>query len=181
MYMKITYNKNEIEDAVKDSKSYTELLKKFNKPKNGFYVSKFKKIVEEYQCDISHFEKTGKVNCQHCNKLFEVMLHDKSKRKFCSLKCANQKVRGAAIPKKEEDLYGEKKFRLICFRYHEKKCVVCNESNVISVHHYDENHENNDPKNLIPLCPTHHVYMHSKFKHLIDEKVKEYIKNFMGP
>lgn len=70
--------------------------------------------------------------------------------------------------------FGDTDYRRICFRYHEHKCVVCGESNVIEIHHYDHNHSNNDPTNLIPLCGTHHGYMHSKFRHLIEEVVKSY-------
>ena len=45
------------------------------------------------------------------------------------------------------------------------------------VHHYDENHYNNDPRNLIPLCPTHHQYVHSRYKDEIICTIDEYIKN----
>ena len=65
-------------------------------------------------------------------------------------------------------------YRVICFTYHEKKCVVCGEDKIVAVHHFDENHENNDPMNLIPLCPTHHGYWHSKWRHLIESAVNEY-------
>lgn len=177
---KLSFTKEEIENVVKSVDSFSQVLKAFNKPKNGYYVKRFKQLIDEHKCDTSHFEKTAMIECNHCGKIFEVMLHDKDKRKFCSLKCGNQKIRGAAIPKNEEDLYGEKKYRLICFRYHEKKCVVCGEANIVGVHHYDENHENNDPKNLVPICPTHHCYLHSNFKNLVSDKVDDYHKKFLG-
>lgn len=66
----------------------------------------------------------------------------------------------------------------ICFRHHPHKCCICGEENIVAVHHYDENHYNNNPNNLIPLCPTHHAYWHSKFKELIKDKVDEYVKKF---
>ena len=38
--------------------------------------------------------------------------------------------------------------------------------------------DNNDPANLIPLCPTHHSYVHSRYKDeiqpIIDKFVEEY-------
>jgi len=71
-----------------------------------------------------------------------------------------------------------KNYRTICFRRHVRKCVICEEENLVQVHHLDENHTNDDLFNLIPLCPTHHNYMHSKFKSLIEEKVKHYIEDF---
>lgn len=48
----------------------------------------------------------------------------------------------------------------------------------MAVHHYNENHNNNNIFNLIPLCPTHHVYIHSEFKYLIQNIVDNYIENF---
>lgn len=65
-------------------------------------------------------------------------------------------------------------YRTTCFAHHEKKCVVCGEDKIVEVHHMDENHENSDPTNLIPLCPTHHKYWHSRWRYLIEEKVRSY-------
>lgn len=39
----------------------------------------------------------------------------------------------------------------------------CNGSNKLIVHHIDFNDRNNDPKNLITLCPACHVYFHKNF------------------
>lgn len=66
----------------------------------------------------------------------------------------------------------------ICFLHHEKKCVICEESRIVTVHHLDENHENNNPANLISLCPTHHQYWHSRYRYLIEEAVFRYIKEW---
>jgi 5-methylcytosine-specific restriction endonuclease McrA len=71
-----------------------------------------------------------------------------------------------------------KNYRTICFKNHKKICVVCGEDKIVTVHHMDEDHQNNDPKNLVPLCPTHHHYWHSKYRELIRTKVEEYINNF---
>ena len=53
----------------------------------------------------------------------------------------------------------------------------CKEKNIVEVHHYDENKKNNSPSNLIPLCPTHHQYYHSRFKHLVQDKINDYLKS----
>lgn len=71
-------------------------------------------------------------------------------------------------------------YRTICFENHEKKCIICGEDKIISVHHIDEDRNNNDPKNLIPLCPTHHCYLHSRFKDLIIDKINNYINEFIN-
>jgi hypothetical protein len=73
---------------------------------------------------------------------------------------------------------GKRNYRSICFENHDKKCIICGEDKIVAVHHFDENN-NNDPKNLIPLCPTHHFYFHSKYRYLIIDKIKEFINSFI--
>ena len=58
--------------------------------------------------------------------------------------------------------------------------MVCGEDKIVTVHHMDGNHQNNDITNLVPLCPTHHQYWHSKYRNLIREKVELYLKEFNG-
>ncbi len=56
-----------------------------------------------------------------------------------------------------------------------KKCLLCDFDKSIHIHHFDENKNNNDIKNLIPLCPNHHALIHIlKYK----KEVKEEINNF---
>lgn len=69
-------------------------------------------------------------------------------------------------------------YRSICFKHHLKSCIICGETKIVAVHHLDENHLNDDPANLIPMCPTHHQYWHSKYKYLIIDKVTNYIDNW---
>ena len=43
------------------------------------------------------------------------------------------------------------------------ECYICKKSDcILGVHHIDENHNNNDPQNLITLCRPHHCMVHSK-------------------
>jgi predicted HNH restriction endonuclease len=42
----------------------------------------------------------------------------------------------------------------------------------------DENRKNNNPSNLVPLCPTHHQYIHSRYRDEVLPIVEEYMKNF---
>jgi hypothetical protein len=74
-------------------------------------------------------------------------------------------------------------YRRICFLYHGKKCIICGEEILVNAHHIDENKKNDSPENLIPLCPTHHQFMHSKYKGLLLERIKFYIEQFIrnGP
>lgn len=47
---------------------------------------------------------------------------------------------------------------------------------IVEVHHFDGNNTNNTPENLMPLCPTHHRYWHSRYKELVYDKVVKYIE-----
>lgn len=111
--------------------------------------------------------------CPVCNKGF----FPKEKIKIsitCSCACANTYFRsGINHPNRSE-----KQYRSTCFEWHKKKCICCSEKNIVEVHHFDHNSKNNDPKNLVPLCPTHHKYVHSRYKKLIYQKIKIYVKKF---
>lgn len=117
------------------------------------------------------------VICKNCENVFSVTeretLFPQKEEYFCSRKCANA-TGGKAKAKK---YYSEEtaQYSTIAWKNHERECVACGERLVVAVHHFDENHNNNDPKNLVPLCPTHHIYMHSKHKILILDKVLAYI------
>ena len=111
----------------------------------------------------------------------------KKEKQTCSYGCANTHFRSGdnngmykswTEYSDELDGYWPGAYRRICFANHDKKCIICDEINIVAVHHYDENHKNNDSANLLPLCPTHHNYMHSRFKELIEPKIIEYIDNW---
>jgi len=71
------------------------------------------------------------------------------------------------------------KYREVCFVYHGKKCIICGESKIVTVHHYDGNHNNNSPENLIPLCANHHMYIHSQYKDEVEKEVELYYLQFI--
>jgi hypothetical protein len=124
--------------------------------------------------------------CPVCNK----PVKDYKNATTCSQQCGQRyfrsmfdKVRRERNMSWIDDLYdGGSHYKTICFRYHEKKCIICGEDIAVSVHHYDGNHDNNKPENLVPLCMNHHVYIHSTvenmyiIKECVDEYVKEYCK-----
>jgi len=112
--------------------------------------------------------------CPVCNKSFKTGQNAPKEKTTCSHACSNTFFRtGENHPNWKEDAY-----RSTCFYYHKKECIICKEDKIVEVHHLDENRYNNKPSNLVPLCPTHHQYWHSKFKSEIETKVLEYIKNF---
>jgi len=110
--------------------------------------------------------------CPICNKPIKDWKHAVT----CSYSCANKYFRtGRGNGNWKEDRY-----RTTCWADHKKECIICGEKNVVTVHHYDENHDNNNSENLVPLCSTHHMYMRSRYKYLIEKQVDDYVKNFIG-
>lgn len=96
----------------------------------------------------------------------------------CSYSCANTFFRsGPNNPGWKIDGSTHDCYQSTCFYYHGKKCVVCEERLIICAHHLDGNKENNVKENLVPLCPTHHQYWHSRYRYLIENKVKNHMEN----
>lgn len=177
----------------KNAASCPEIRKKSSdaQKKNGFFTTKENPNYVLKKCKfcgfittLSHLvshEKLCYLNplniryCPVCNQPIKNYKHNKT----CSHKCANKIFKQNTKFYENEEEYG---YRWICFKYHEKKCVVCGEDKIVTVHHFDENHKNDSPKNLIPMCPTHQFYMHSKYKYLIEDLVikyrEDFIKNF---
>jgi len=111
--------------------------------------------------------------CPVCGSKFETK-NDKKETTTCSYSCSNTYFRsGTSNPNWKGNNY-----RTICFAYHKKECVICKENKIVEVHHLDENNKNNNIGNLVPLCPTHHQYWHSRYKYIVEEKILEYIKEF---
>lgn len=107
--------------------------------------------------------------CPVCEKI----LHN-NQGTTCSYSCANTHFRSG----ENANNWKESSYRSTCFLYHDKKCVICDEDKIVAVHHFDENKKNNKPENLIPLCPTHHQYCHSRYKDEINDKILDYITEF---
>lgn len=122
------------------------------------------------------------VACECCSVEFEVAeyakQHPRKDKYFCSRSCACSIGGKAKALKHHSDEVA--KYTTVAWRHHEKRCIICSEDKIVAVHHFDENHHNNDPRNLIPMCPTHHQYMHSRFKNEILDQVLNYIENKWG-
>lgn len=177
---KLIFEKEEFTNSVKKCFSLRDVCKHYNKPINGYYTKLFQKWITTFECDVSHFnnEKVT-LKCVECGTSFDVSLSKATERKFCSLKCANQKVRGRALPLPECELFGDRKHRAICFRHHKKECVICQEKIAVTVHHYNGDHSDDNPSNLVPLCANHHIYIHSnEGRHLVAKKVDDYVNQF---
>lgn len=125
--------------------------------------------------------------CQHCGKEFEVRLSRASVRKHCSKKC--RRASEGAFNRKDytRKRYQERLAAGLCTycgspndRPGKTQCTACSRrANLIrnphlfaagpcvlcgfeysDVHHIDGRRSNNDPSNLICLCPNHHRLVH---------------------
>ena len=112
-------------------------------------------------------------NCPVCGKEVSNKLDAKKIAVTCSHSCANTFFRSGKNNGRYKSVK-DKAYRTVCFESHQKKCIVCGEDKIVAVHHYDGNNKNNELNNLIPLCPTHHVYIHSRYKDEIIQIVEEY-------
>jgi predicted nucleic acid-binding Zn ribbon protein len=108
--------------------------------------------------------------CPQCGTAFS------GKSETCSRACANTYFRSG----ERHPNWKESRYRTTCFLHHIKSCVVCGEDNIVEVHHLDEDRDNNDPSNLIPLCPTHHAYWHSRFRYLVEATVTNYLNDWLA-
>jgi hypothetical protein len=124
----------------------------------------------KYHVKFCYLNPTNLKICPVCNSPIK---HYKTNI-TCSWACSNTFFRsGQNHPNWKESAY-----ITTCFLWHPHKCVICGESNIVAVHHFDNDKNNNVPHNLVPLCPTHHQYMHSKHRQLIEEQVNKYILLF---
>ena len=107
-------------------------------------------------------------NCPICEVFFI------SSSTTCSYSCSNTFFRSGS----DNPNWKEENYRSTCWEHHEKKCVICREEKIVAVHHYDLNHNNNVPENLVPLCPTHHQYVHSRYSSEVQSQIDDYVKIF---
>ena len=56
-------------------------------------------------------------------------------------------------------------------------CQACGYSEVLDIHHIDENRENNEPHNHVVLCPNCHAKIHRLGK-TVDDLVENYVSWF---
>ncbi len=163
-----------------------ELKNYFNLPNNGQTTRIIKEYINIHNLSIVHFDYgkskrkyvTITKNCPVCNKEFQTKQNHKREKITCSHSCSNTHFRSKENhPNWNSD--ADNKYRDIRFKDHKKECIICGESVIVAVHHYDCNHNNNSPENLIPICPTHHCYIHSNYNYLIQNKVDEYYNNFI--
>lgn len=189
--------KEEFKKIVETSKSKSEICRKLGLKNGGGSFRKIHKLFELFNIDLSNFKTIRVPNikykkiiktCPICNNAFETQKDSKNEKTTCSYSCSNTYFRsGKNNPNyKNIDEIDVKnptfsaKYRKICFKNHKHECVICGEYKMLDVHHFDQNKLNNEPNNLIPICATHHNYLHSKkYKNEIIDKVIKYRNNYI--
>jgi hypothetical protein len=168
-------------EIIKSSKTISEAIKKIFGYDNGKTRKKFFDFVEVNEISISHlkkkiskYEKVIKF-CPVCGKEFQTIINHRDEKTTCSYSCSNTHFRSG----KSNPNWKDESYRTTCFEYHKKECIICGENKIVTVHHFDENRNNNSPENLIPLCPTHHHYVHSRYVDEVMDKIKDYRNIFL--
>lgn len=99
------------------------------------------------------------VECHTCKNTFIVKerknVFPSKTQYYCSRQCANS-VGGKA----KRDKYGITSYVTVAEKFYKRECAVCGITDVLDVHHIDENRNNFHPSNLIFLCPNDHYRLH---------------------
>jgi hypothetical protein len=175
----------------------------YTSPKNGKVFKSVKALRAHMSykgttCTNTFKKRLFKVNCEHCEKEYgisNIKIHTtncylnpinmilckicnnpiknyRTSKGTCSRSCANTYFRTGS----NHGNWSTDRYRSTCWEYHKKECIVCGENKIVAVHHNDHNHNNNDLMNLIPLCPTHHQYVHSRYRDEVQPIIDEYIR-----
>ena len=182
-------------ELIKMCYSLSDFCRIIDIPTNGSGIKIAKSIIDENNLSTEHFDGGSskkikyeriKKKCPVCEKIFETKKGSRREKTTCSRSCSNTSFRSGKNNGNWKDIseYDSRsktfilKYRKICFENHKHECVVCGENKILDVHHLDQNKFNNSPENLVPLCPTHHQYWHSRYKQEIEEKIYNYINEF---
>lgn len=169
---------------ISDCFTKKDVAVKLNLSLNGRTYTIVDEYIKHHGLSTAHFDPAKKSRkytkivkqCPVCGTDFEAKLGEPKEKTTCSPSCANTYFRsGLNNPNFKMGC----NHRTMCFIYHKKECIICKESLIVEVHHYDENHLNNSPENLVPMCPTHHQYVHSNYKYLVIDAVDEYVKAYI--
>lgn len=109
-------------------------------------------------------------NLKECPVCFSPIKNYKTS-KTCGYSCANTFTKSG----ENNPNFKGGHYRDICFTNHDKRCIVCGEEKIVSVHHINGNHNDHRIENLVPLCPTHHQYVHSKYRSEVEPFIKKFI------
>ena len=126
--------------------------------------------------------KDFEVTCYNCGSIIIVNEREKKhpikEKYYCSKNCANSQ--GGKAKANLDEKNGNMNYVTLAKRYNEEKCIVCGFDKIISVHHINENHNDNRKENLVILCPNHHHMFHSKHRKEIESHINKYCEEKWG-
>lgn len=116
-------------------------------------------------CDLTFEAANFRAHLEKCTKPLNVCSACGAETRnalFCSRTCAAVKNNidgkiGYTIYRAKRCIKASKTYRDVCFSVWEAKCAICSWEISVDVHHIDNDHTNNDVRNLIPLCSNHHI------------------------
>ena len=96
--------------------------------------------------------KTGRYkSCKICGKEIYIIPSQERRAKYCSITCMYQGVSGKRDKNNNTYLKDFRIMRKMILK-NIKECSLCHQEKPLAIHHIDYNKENNNIKNLIPLC-----------------------------
>lgn len=136
------YSATELQGLLDESNSYSDLLRKLNMSEYGSNIRTLRKIIDEYNLDLSKIDENRKNKNKNRDRNKIILEEILNNNKFCASSDLLNK------------LYEE--------GYKEKRCEICGIENwmgkeiTFHLHHKDGDHYNNDLDNLQVLCPNCH-------------------------
>jgi hypothetical protein len=164
-------------DSIRKCTSKSQVAKLLGLPVNGTGFRTINGLMKKYSLVLAKrvvkpkYETIEKL-CPGCGKTFKALKGHPKEKQTCGYGCSNTVFRSGP----NNGNWSEAAYASTCFHAWGKKCCVCDEHLIVEAHHFDGNHSNNAVENLVPLCSTHHRYLHSSFAHHILDIVKMYVK-----
>lgn len=141
-----------------------------NPKRDETYINNKEVVKSRYDKTLGKY-KNFDVVCSCCNTTFSVtereFQHPMKEKYYCSKSCAN-----SVGAKARTEKYGLTGYAAIAKRFYKEQCAVCGVTDVLDVHHIDEDRKNFHPSNLIFLCPNDHCRLHRNG----DENVQKIIE-----
>lgn len=162
------FNAGNLAVLIQKSFCLSDVVRVLGYSTNGRYTRFLRNFCKSKNIDISHFTLNGlpptvyltKI-CPQCNTTFSYKKYEE--KETCSHACANiyfSYKQGAKNRKHGHTVYAESLTKYFKVKGIKIKCCVCDESQVLEVHHVDEDRSNNEINNLVFLCPNHHTLYH---------------------
>lgn len=153
--MPIKYTKEILEEAVKNSINFTQVLRYLNLAIAGGNASNIKNRIKKYGIDVSHF--LGKSSTKGKDPAIKISSVEDGKNRFF---IRDKLIRGSLLKSVIN--------RLNIIEY---KCFICGLKNTwndkelnLEIHHLNEDHLDNRLENLRYICPNCHSQLGNRRK-----------------